>query len=98
MLACRSVPARHMSDPASQQTIVERWNAEGAFEEEIPQVHQQRRADSDGHGSRDIPDFDAHDLEVEQSNSEEAERVCERGGESRELFTPPTHRPSDSPT
>jgi len=49
----KSAP-RHMAKPASQQTVVERWNAERTLEEQIPKVHDQSCANTNGNGTKDV--------------------------------------------
>ena len=44
---------RKVTNPASEQAVIERWNVERALEKQIPQIHQQRRADADGDSTHD---------------------------------------------
>src|SRR3989442_1450217 len=45
---------RHVAQPAAKQTVVERWNAECALQEQIPKVHEQRCTKANGHCTRDV--------------------------------------------
>ena len=41
---------RHVPDPAPEEAEVERWNAERDLQEQVPEIHDQRRAETDdGH-------------------------------------------------
>jgi hypothetical protein len=51
-----------MAKPASEQTVVERWNVERTLQEQISQVHDQSRANANGNCTEDVVWFNAHDL------------------------------------
>src|SRR5215210_4245699 len=51
---------RHMAKPASEQTVVERWNSERALQKQIPQIHQQSRANTNPDSSKGIVGVNDH--------------------------------------
>ena len=57
----KSAP-RHVAKPASEQTVVERWNAERTLQEQIPKVHDQICANTNGNCTKDVVCFNAQDL------------------------------------
>jgi len=46
-------PSRHVCDPPPEQTVVERRDAEGPVQEQVPEVHEGRGTDPDCGGCHD---------------------------------------------
>ena len=52
---------RHVAEPTSEQTVVERLNMECSLQEQIPQVHDQRGANANDGPNQDIACVNRHD-------------------------------------
>src|SRR6266545_6715703 len=55
----RKVP-RNVAKPASEQAVVERWDAEPTLQEQVPKVHDQSCADASGDCTEDVACFHLH--------------------------------------